>query len=41
MKMRSLGNYKISNPDDRYDRISKLLNKISNNEVLEQWGLKV
>lgn len=41
MKMRSLGNYKVSNPNDRYDRISKLLSKISNNAVFDQWGLKV
>lgn len=39
--MRDLGNYKISNPDDRYNRISKLLLKIENNPIFNEWGFKI
>lgn len=39
--MRNLQKYKISNPNDRFDRISKLLNNIGSNEIFDEWGLKV
>lgn len=40
-KMRDLQKYKISNPNDRFDRISKLLSRLVMNEVFEEWGLRV
>ena len=38
-KMRELSEYKISHPDQRFNRISDFMLKLQKNEEFKQWGL--
>ena len=40
-KMKDLQDYKLSNPNQRYDRINTLIERIQQTDVLDQWGLKI
>ncbi len=40
-RVRNLQSCKISNPDERFNRISKLVGKLKENEEFEKWNLKV
>jgi hypothetical protein len=39
--MRDLQGFKISNPKERFDRISLLINKLQDNIELKKWGISV
>jgi len=40
--MRQLQPHKISNPDDRFERISRLMNNMSTSfEEFQKWNIKV
>lgn len=40
-KMRDLHTYKISGPNERFERIQKLLGKLGDSDVFDEWSLKV
>ncbi len=39
--MQQLRKYKINDPQERIDRLLKLLQKISSSKVLKDWNLKL
>nr|AEX87970.1 Otiwi8 [Sterkiella histriomuscorum] len=40
-KMKDLQDYKLSNPEQRYNRINTLIERFQHSEVLDGWGLKI
>ncbi|CDW85355.1 piwi-like protein 1 [Stylonychia lemnae] len=40
-KMRDLQEYKLSHPEQRYERINQLIEKFQAAQILENWGLKI
>jgi len=40
-KMRDIDEYKIKNPVDRFDRISKVLSRISNQKEFAEFDIKL
>lgn len=40
-KMRDLQAYKVNGPEQRFYRISSLINKLQENEVMNEWGINV
>ena len=40
-KMRTLATYKVSNPNDRFDRISNMINRFEDNAILNEFNMKI
>lgn len=40
-KMRDLQEFKLSNPDQRFDRINTLIERFQHSDILNEWGLKI
>jgi len=40
-KMRQIDQFKVKTPEDRYDRIHKLINSLVNNEEFKKWMIQI